>query len=266
MPKWNIIAFAPPPPSLSIETGVFVTAIDHSNVIFCLRFIWEKRSGLWSRWGRELLSQSCGLEAAGQTGNFKDGATQLFVFQHLCPYELGDLFGTPVTMEKCKWCLLGRESTRRGPRPHPSEDKAFASRATYAYEITSDYLAKGFLIDSGRCLADCAPMGRPPFSLRAQEEGRKNHLRDPPPHLLTRSSPEETHLPAKGRFGSNANSNTELTSGTAAKDDNLLPVLMIGFAICILANWELEWDQWVILHRSLYSGPEWNRWPRGESL
>lgn len=160
---------------------MFVTAIDHSNVIFCLRFIWEKRSGLWSRWGRELLSQSCGLEAAGQTGNFKDGATQLFVFQHLCPYELGDLFGTPVTMEKCKWCLLGRESTRRGPRPHPSEDKAFASRATYAYEITSDYLAKGFLIDSGRCLADCAPMGRPPFSLRAQEEGRKNHLRDPPP-------------------------------------------------------------------------------------
>lgn len=138
-----------PPPS--IETGVFVTAVDHSNAIFCRCFIWEKRSRLWSQWGRELLSQSCGLEAAGQTGNFKDGATQFFVFQHLWLYELGNLFGTPMTAKKCKWCLLGRERTRCGLRPHPLENKALASRAMYAYEITSDYLAKGFRIDLGRC-------------------------------------------------------------------------------------------------------------------
>lgn len=106
---------------------------------------------------------------------------------------------------------------------------------------------------------------RSAFEQRVKEEERKNHLQDPPPT----SCPPAQKKPIswqKGGFSSNANANTELTSGTAAKDDNLLPILMIQFAICILANWELEWDQWVILHWSLYSGPEWNCWPGGESL
>lgn len=144
--KYN--SFPPPP---SIETTVFVTAIDHSNVIFCLCFIWEKRSRLWSQWGWELLSQTCGLEAAGQKGNFKDGATQFFVFWHLCLYELGSLLRTTKTMKKCKWWLLGRERIHHRQRPHSLENKALPSRAMYAYEITSDYLAKGFFIDLGRC-------------------------------------------------------------------------------------------------------------------
>ena len=181
MPKWNIIAFFPPP-LLSIETGVFVTAIDHSNVIFCLCLIWEKRSRLWSQWGRELLSQSCALEAAGQTGNFKDGATRFFVFQHLCLCELGDLCGTPTTTEKCKWCLLGKKIAA-------DQDLVLWKRKPWLAEWCTlmklrwiIWLKDSLLIWGGaRQTALQRAALRLAFKQRAQEEERKNHPQDPPP-------------------------------------------------------------------------------------
>lgn len=62
----------------------------------------------------------------------------------------------------------------------------------------------------------------------------------PAPSAPSVLSPGETHLLAAERSGNTANSNTELTAGAAAEDDNLLPFLTIQFVICILANWELE--------------------------
>lgn len=146
-----------------------------------------------------------------------------------------------------------------GERRNPIQIKVTSSgthslgqQAVYGYEITSDYLAERCPSLFGRLHCKFQPPRR-----ESRKEKGKTHLQDPP----------APHTPSwRGWCSSKANANTELTSGTAAKDDNLLPFLMIEFVICTLANWELEWDQWVILHRSLYPGPEWNCWPRGESL
>jgi len=43
------------------------------------------------------------------------------------------------------------EKNCRGSRSCPLEKEALTSRVMYAYEITLDYLTKGFLIDLGRC-------------------------------------------------------------------------------------------------------------------
>lgn len=177
-----------------------------------------------------------------------------------------NLYTTPETTEKCKWCLLRRERTCCGPRLHPLERKPWLGGQCMLMKSRLITWLKDFLLIWGGARETSVQRILLHIAIKQRARGvvRKNYLQSP--HLLMLSSPGETHLLANEWFSSIANSNTELTAGTAAKDDNLLPILMIQFAICILANWELEWDQWVILRRSLNSGPEWNCWPRGESL
>lgn len=210
---------------------------------------------LVSVWG-----ESCWLRAGLWEQQVKQVILKMEVPNSLCLFsfllhEFGNLFGTPVIREKCKWCLVGREETWCRSRSHPLRKKALASKQCMVMKLHLITWLKGVLLIWEAALQNPAPVL---LSSRESRKGKgKPELQDPP----------APHTPSwRGWCSSKANANTELTSGTAAKDDNLLPFLMIEFVICTLANWELEWDQWVILHRSLYSGPEWNCWPRGESL
>lgn len=236
---------------------MFVTAIDRRDAIFffaCVSF--EERDPGSDLGGGE----SCYLRAGLWEQQVKQVIFKTELPNSLCPctffpHEFGNLFGTPVIRKKWKLCLVGREGTWCRSRPHPLENKALASKQSVLMKLHLITWLKGVLLIWEAALQNPVPCSA---SQQGKQEGeRKPHLQDPP----------TPHTPSwRGWSSSKANTNTELTSGTAAKNDNLLPFLMIEFVICTLANWELEWDQWVILHRSLYSGPEWNCWPRGESL
>lgn len=95
----------------SIESRAFVTAVDHSNVIFACVLFEEREPGSDFSKKESCYLRTMLLEAADQTGNVEDGATQPFVFQHLRHHELGDLSSIFVAIQKCKQCLLGRERT-----------------------------------------------------------------------------------------------------------------------------------------------------------
>lgn len=59
--------------------------------------------------------------------------------------------------------------------------KTLAWRAMYAYEIMSDYLVEGFLIDLGRCYINCTTTYSPACSCQAESMGSGKEKLSPVP-------------------------------------------------------------------------------------